>query len=105
MMPNIHSSKIVFAYNENKHDQLTTRLYCKREKDIQTICHENLVKEHYNLRKPFDEELRSRICKSLKYDNLCVHPNFNTFNGKGNHVAHLKDYCSRLVGIGHVEAI
>ncbi|KAG5606268.1 hypothetical protein H5410_027760 [Solanum commersonii] len=64
------------------------------------------------IREAFDEDLRSRICQSLKYENLSVHPNvelpprytipkFNTFNMKGDPVSHLKDYCSRLVGIGN----
>ncbi|KAH0745156.1 hypothetical protein KY285_001157 [Solanum tuberosum] len=116
MMPNIHPSAIVFPSNENKHDQLATHLYSRRERDIQSTCYEDLGKELFNLREAFDEELRSRNCQSLKYENLCVHPNvdlptgysvpkFNTFNGKGNPVSHLKDYCSRLIGIGHVEAI
>ncbi|KAK4732204.1 hypothetical protein R3W88_025192 [Solanum pinnatisectum] len=116
MMSNIHPHAIVFPLNENKHDQLATHFYSRREKDIQSICHEDLGKELHNLRKAFDEELCSRICQSLKYENLYVHPNvelppgytltkFNTFNGKRDPISHLKDYCSKLVDIGHVEAI
>ncbi|KAH0705568.1 hypothetical protein KY290_010258 [Solanum tuberosum] len=116
MMPNIHPPAIIFPLNENKHDQFAIHLYSRRERDIQSTCHEDLGKELLNLREAFDEELRSTICQSLKYENLCVHPNvelppgysvpkFNTFNGKGRPVSHLKDYCSRLIGIGHVEAI
>ncbi|KAH0678972.1 hypothetical protein KY284_020057 [Solanum tuberosum] len=115
MMSTIHPPTIVFPYNDNKHNRLAARLYSRREKDTQSICHEDLRKKLHNLRKAFDDELRSRICQ-LKYENLCVHsnvelppeytlPKFNIFNGKGNFVAHLKDYCSRLIGIGHDEAI
>ncbi|KAK4709784.1 hypothetical protein R3W88_004297 [Solanum pinnatisectum] len=93
MMLNIYPPTILFPYNENKHEQLAARLYSRREKDFQLIFHEDLGKELYNMRKGFDEELRSRICQSLKYENSCVHPNielppaytlpkFNTFIGK-----------------------
>lgn len=78
--------------------------------------HEDLGKKLHNMIKTFDEDLRSRICQSLKYENSCVYPNielllgytlpkFNTTNGKGNAVIHLKDYCNKLVGIGHGDAI
>ncbi|KAK4733571.1 hypothetical protein R3W88_007832 [Solanum pinnatisectum] len=98
------------------HDQLAALLYSRREKNIQSIFHEDLGKELHNLRKAFDRELCSRNCQSLKYENLCVHsnvelplgyklPKFNTFNGKGNSIAHLRDNCSRLIGIGHHEVI
>ncbi|XP_075074513.1 uncharacterized protein LOC142162103 [Nicotiana tabacum] len=63
-----------------------------------------------------EEEMRARNIQSLRYESLCIHPNielspgfkipkFNTFNGKGNPISHLKDYCSRLVRIGHNEII
>ncbi|KAG5574116.1 hypothetical protein H5410_063882 [Solanum commersonii] len=75
MMPTIHPPAIVFPLNENKHDQLAPHLYSSYEKNIQSVCHKNLEKELHNLRKYFDEELRLRNCQSLKYENLCVHPN------------------------------
>lgn len=60
--------------------------------------------------------MQSRNYQSLRYEDLCLQPDvelplgyqmpkFNTFNGKGNPIAHLKDYCSRLIGIGHNESI
>ncbi|KAH0643139.1 hypothetical protein KY290_034745 [Solanum tuberosum] len=62
MMPNIHPPAIVFPLNENKHDQLATHLYSRRERDIQSTCHADSGKELLNLREAFDEELRSRNC-------------------------------------------
>ncbi|KAH0709313.1 hypothetical protein KY284_010740 [Solanum tuberosum] len=99
MMPNVHPPAIVFPLNGNKHDQLAARLYSRHEKDIQPIFHKDMGKELYILRNAFGEELRARICQNLKFENLCVHPNvellprytlpnFNTFNGKGDPVAH-----------------
>ncbi|KAK6791371.1 hypothetical protein RDI58_010452 [Solanum bulbocastanum] len=44
MMSNIHPLTIVFPYNENKHNHLAARLYSRREKDTQSICHEDLGK-------------------------------------------------------------
>ncbi|XP_060211816.1 uncharacterized protein LOC132639382 [Lycium barbarum] len=81
-----------------------------------SLCHEDLGKELNNLRKSINEELCSRNFQSLKYEDLCVHPNveippgykipkFNTFNAEGDPVTHLKEYCSRLIGIGHNEAV
>ncbi|XP_060183150.1 uncharacterized protein LOC132613116 [Lycium barbarum] len=63
-----------------------------------------------------ETEKFQHLLRILKYEDLCVHPNvelpsgykipkFNTFNGKGDPVAHLKDYCSRLIGIGHNEVV
>lgn len=68
------------------------------------------------MRELFDEELFSRIYQSLMYGSLCMHPNvelmpghivpkINSFIGKGYPIAHLNNYCSILVGNGHVEDI
>ncbi|KAK4341246.1 hypothetical protein RND71_039747 [Anisodus tanguticus] len=63
-----------------------------------------------------EETIRSTNHQNLSYENLCMHPNvefpprykiltFNTYDGKRDLIAHLKDYCSRLVKVGHVESI
>ena len=52
----------------------------------------------------------------LSYDELCIHPNldlpegfkvpkFDTFEGNGNPLAHLRTYCDQLVGVGKNEAL
>ncbi|XP_049387091.1 uncharacterized protein LOC125851355 [Solanum stenotomum] len=53
----------------------------------------------------------SRKITGLEYEDLCMHPDlkipegykipkFETFNGIGNPMAHLRAYCDKLVGIG-----
>ncbi|KAG5596397.1 hypothetical protein H5410_037629 [Solanum commersonii] len=66
MMSNIHPPTIVFPCNENKHNQLAPCLYSRHEKNIQSICHKDLEKELHNLRKDFDEELRSRNYQKIE---------------------------------------
>uniref|UniRef100_M0ZQD2 Gag-pro n=1 Tax=Solanum tuberosum TaxID=4113 RepID=M0ZQD2_SOLTU len=52
----------------------------------------------------------------LSYEDLCIHPNldlpegfkvpkFDVFGGIGNLLAHLRDYCDQLVGVGRYEAL
>ena len=52
----------------------------------------------------------------LNYEDLCIYPNvdllegfkipkFNTFEGVGNPMAHLRVYCDQLVGVGGDEAL
>ncbi|KAK4718931.1 hypothetical protein R3W88_017269 [Solanum pinnatisectum] len=52
----------------------------------------------------------------LSYEDLCIHPNldlpegfkvpkFDTFEGTGNPLAHLRAYCDQLVGVGRNEAL
>jgi len=55
MTPNIHPPTILFPCKENKHNQLAAHLYSRREKDNQSIFHEDLGKELHNLREAFDE--------------------------------------------------
>ncbi|OIT32028.1 hypothetical protein A4A49_63800 [Nicotiana attenuata] len=103
-------------FEEDKQKQLAICPYKRLEKSTQQICRENLEKELCDLKKAIGEELQSRNYQSLRYEDLCLQPDvelppgyqvpkFNTFHGKGNPLAHLKDYCSRLLGIGHNEAI
>ncbi|XP_060210977.1 uncharacterized protein LOC132637993 [Lycium barbarum] len=103
-------------FEKSKKNELAISPYRRPGKEIKSLYHEDLGKELHNLRKVINEELCSRNFQILKYEDLCVHPNvelpsgykipkFNTFNGKGDPVAHLKDYCSRLIGIGHIEAV
>ncbi|XP_059316729.1 uncharacterized protein LOC132067484 [Lycium ferocissimum] len=114
--PNPQLSITTTQFEKNKKNELAICPYRRPGKEIKSLCHEDLGKELHNLRKAINEELCSRNFQSLKYEDLCVHPNvelppgykipkFNTFNGEGDPIAHLKDYCSRLIGIGHNEAV
>ncbi|XP_060210916.1 uncharacterized protein LOC132637920 [Lycium barbarum] len=114
--PRCNLSISTTQFEKNKKNELAICPYRRPGKEIKSLCHEDLGKELHNLRKAINEELCSRNFKSLKYEDLCVHPNvelplgckipkFNTFNGEGDPVTHLKEYCSRLIGIGHNEAV
>ncbi|XP_060195219.1 uncharacterized protein LOC132624458 [Lycium barbarum] len=116
IIPNPQLSITATPFKENKQNELAICPYTRPGKQIKSICHEDLGKELHDLRKAINEKLRSRNFQGLKYEDLCVHPyvelpqghkipNFNTFNGEGDPVTHLKDYCSRLIGIGHDETI
>ncbi|XP_060181515.1 uncharacterized protein LOC132611125 [Lycium barbarum] len=116
IIPNSQFSIATTQFEKSKENELVISPYRRPGKEIKSLYHEELGKELHNLRKVVNEELCSRNFQILKYEDLCVHPNvelpsgykipkFNTFNGKGDPVAHLKDYCSRLIGIGHIEAI
>ncbi|XP_019248651.1 PREDICTED: uncharacterized protein LOC109227915 [Nicotiana attenuata] len=83
------------------------------EQEIDGI--KDLDNELHNLRKAIEEKLQSRNYQSMRYEDFCFHPDvelppgnklpkFNTFNGMGDPIAHLKDYCSKLIGIGHNES-
>ncbi len=52
----------------------------------------------------------------LNYEDLCIHPNmdlpkglkipkFDTFDGVGQPMAHLRAYCDQLVGVGRDETL
>ncbi|XP_060169368.1 uncharacterized protein LOC132600318 [Lycium barbarum] len=116
IIPNPQFSITTTQFEKSKKNELAISPYRRPGKEIKSLYHEDLGKELHNLRKVINEELCSRNFQILKYEDLCVHPNvelpsgykipkFNTFNGKGDPVAHLKDYCSRLIGIGHNEAV
>ncbi|XP_060181975.1 uncharacterized protein LOC132611578 [Lycium barbarum] len=116
IIPNPQFSTTTTQFEKSKKNELAISPYRRPGKEIKSLCHEDLGKELHDLRKVINEELCSRNFQILKYEDLCVHPNvelpsgykipkFNTFNGKGDPVAHLKDYCSRLIGIGHIEAV
>ncbi|OIT32398.1 hypothetical protein A4A49_59650, partial [Nicotiana attenuata] len=116
MMTNVQSSALATSVTESQQNQLAL-CPCKRPgKEIKTTSWDDPDRELHNLRKIVEEEMRARNIQSLRYESLCMHPNvelppgfkipkFSTFNGKGNPISHLKDYCCRLVGIGHNEAI
>ncbi|XP_060200503.1 uncharacterized protein LOC132628755 [Lycium barbarum] len=116
IIPNPQFSITTAQFEKSKKNELAISPYMRPGKEIKSLYHADLGKELHNLRKVINEELCSRNFQILKYEDLCVHPNvelpsgykipkFNTFNGKGDPVAHLKDYCSRLIGIGHNEAV
>ncbi|XP_060200631.1 uncharacterized protein LOC132628893 [Lycium barbarum] len=116
IIPNPQFSITTAQFEKSKKNELAISPYRRPGKEIKSLYHEDFGKELHNLRKVVNEELCSRNFQILKYEDLCVHPNvelpsgykipkFNTFNGKGDPVAHLKDYCSRLIGIGHIEVV
>ncbi|OIT22551.1 hypothetical protein A4A49_31029 [Nicotiana attenuata] len=116
MIPNTQLPITSTPFEEDKQNQLAVCSYKRLEKSTQQICRENLEKELRDLKKAIGEELQSKNHQSLRYEDLCLQPDvelpsgylvpkFNTFNGKGNPISHLKDYCSRLIGIGHNESI
>nr|XP_009801189.1 PREDICTED: uncharacterized protein LOC104246968 [Nicotiana sylvestris]XP_009801190.1 PREDICTED: uncharacterized protein LOC104246968 [Nicotiana sylvestris]XP_016498451.1 PREDICTED: uncharacterized protein LOC107817188 [Nicotiana tabacum]XP_016498452.1 PREDICTED: uncharacterized protein LOC107817188 [Nicotiana tabacum] len=116
MMTNAQSSALATSVIESQQNQLALCPYKKPGKEIKTTSWDDLDRELHNLRKTVEEEMRARNIQSLRYESLCMHPNvelppgfkipkFNTFNRKGNPISHLKDYCSRLVGIGHNEVV
>ena len=64
----------------------------------------------HDLDKKVNGGLNSIPTHDLRYKNLCLHPGvelpsgfkipkFNMFGGRGDPMAHLKDFCSRLVGL------
>ncbi|OIT18915.1 hypothetical protein A4A49_59582, partial [Nicotiana attenuata] len=116
MMTNAQSSALATSVTETQQNQLALCPYKRPGKEIKTTSWDDPDRELHNLRKIVEEEMRARNIQSLRYESLCMHPNvelppgfkipkFSTFNGKGNPISHLKDYCCRLVGIGHNEAI
>jgi len=69
-----------------------------------------------DLEKILDEKLRSKGIYDLRYDKLCLLSKvdlppgyivlmFNMFDGRGDPIIHLMDYCGKLVGIGHNKAL
>ncbi|KAH0743096.1 hypothetical protein KY290_031089 [Solanum tuberosum] len=70
----------------------------------------------HDLEKKVNGRLNSKPAHDLRYKKLCLHPGvelpsgfkipkFNMFNGHGDPVAHLKDFCSRLVGLENNEPL
>ncbi|KAG5611331.1 hypothetical protein H5410_022612 [Solanum commersonii] len=68
----------------------------------------------HDLEKKVNGRLNSKLAYDLRYENLCLHPRvklpsgfkipkFNMFNGRGDPIAYLKDFCSRLVGLENNE--
>ncbi|OIT27030.1 hypothetical protein A4A49_63498, partial [Nicotiana attenuata] len=116
MIPNIQPSTTPIPSGETKQEQFALCPYARMEREIQSSSHNKLDNELHNLRKSIEKELQSISYQSLRYEDLCLHPHveltpgyklpkFNASNGIGDPVAHLKDYCRRLIGIGHNEAI
>ncbi|XP_009803593.1 uncharacterized protein [Nicotiana sylvestris] len=116
MMTNAQSYALATSVTESQQNQLALCPYKRPGKEIKTTSWDDPDRELHNLRKIVEEEMRARNIQILRYESLCMHPNvelppgfkipkFNTFNGKGYPIYHLKDYCNRLVGIGHNEAI
>ncbi|KAH0705919.1 hypothetical protein KY285_010439 [Solanum tuberosum] len=60
--------------------------------------------------------LNSKPTHDMRYEKLCLHPRvelpsgfkipkFNMFDTHGDLIAHLKDFCSRLVGLENNESL
>ncbi|KAK4716321.1 hypothetical protein R3W88_014659 [Solanum pinnatisectum] len=70
----------------------------------------------HDLEEKMNGGLNSKPVHDLRYNRLCLHPGvelpsgfkipkFNMFNGHGDPVAYLKDFCSRLVGLENNEPL
>nr|XP_010313566.1 uncharacterized protein LOC104644792 [Solanum lycopersicum] len=75
-----------------------------------------LQQKMHDLEKRVNGGLHSIPTHDLRYKNLCLHPGvelpsgfkipkFNMFDGRGDPIAHLKDFCSRLVGLENNEPL
>ncbi|XP_059295492.1 uncharacterized protein LOC132048824 [Lycium ferocissimum] len=115
-MPNVQQPALAVPFTERQQNHLAVCPYKRLRNGINSINWDDSDRELHNLRRIAEEEMRARNIQSLRYESLCMLPNvefppgfkvpkFNTFNGRGNPITHLKDYCSRLMGIGQNEAI
>ncbi|KAG5630028.1 hypothetical protein H5410_001745 [Solanum commersonii] len=70
----------------------------------------------HDLEKKVNGGLNPKPAHDLRYEKLCLHPRvelpsgfkiprFNMFDGRGDPIAHLKDFCSRLVGLENNEPL
>ncbi|KAK4713249.1 hypothetical protein R3W88_019156 [Solanum pinnatisectum] len=75
-----------------------------------------LQQNMHNLEEKVNGRLNSKPAHDLRYQKLCLHPRvelpkgfkiqkFNMFDGYGYPIAHLKDFCSRLVGLENNEPL
>ncbi|KAK4726853.1 hypothetical protein R3W88_031770 [Solanum pinnatisectum] len=75
-----------------------------------------LQQKMHDLEEKVNGRLNSKPAHDLRYEKLCLHPRvelpkgfkipkFNMFDGHGDPIAHLKDFCSRLVGLENNEAL
>ncbi|KAK4709657.1 hypothetical protein R3W88_004170 [Solanum pinnatisectum] len=75
-----------------------------------------LQQKMHNLEEWVNGRLDLKLAHNLRYEKLCLHPGvelpsgfkilkFNMFDGHGDPVAHLKDFCSRLGGLENNEAL
>ena len=75
-----------------------------------------LQRKMHDLEEKVNEGLNSIPNHDLRYKNLCLHPGvelpsgskipkFNMFDRRGDPIAHLKDFCSRLVGLENNEPL
>ncbi|KAH0720210.1 hypothetical protein KY289_005519 [Solanum tuberosum] len=70
----------------------------------------------HNLEERMNGRLNSKPVHDQRYEKLCLLPSvelpsgfkilkFNMFDGHGDPMAHLKDFCSRLVGLENNEPL
>ncbi|KAH0743023.1 hypothetical protein KY290_031016 [Solanum tuberosum] len=75
-----------------------------------------LQQNMHDLEKKVDRRLNSKPAYDLRYKKLCLHPGvelplgfkvpkLNMFDKHGDPITHLKDFCSRLVGLENNEAL
>ncbi|XP_059285040.1 uncharacterized protein LOC132038380 [Lycium ferocissimum] len=116
LRPNVQPPALEAPFTKSQQYQLAVCPYKRSRSGTNAINWDDSDRELHNLRRIAEEEMRARNIQSLRYESLCMLPNvefppgfkvpkFNTFNGRGNPITHLKDYCSRLMGIGQNEAL
>ena len=116
LIPNVQKPALAAPFTKNQQNQLAVYPHKRLRNEMNAINQNNSNRELHNLRRIIEEEMRARNVQSLRYESLCMLPNvdlppgfkvpkFNTFDGRGNPITHLKDYCSRVMGIGQDEAI
>ncbi|KAG5573071.1 hypothetical protein H5410_062837, partial [Solanum commersonii] len=77
---------------------------------------EVIQQKMHDLEKKVNGVLNSKPAHDLRYKKLCLHPRvklssgfkipkFNSFDGHGDPIAHLKDFCSTLVGLENNEPL
>ncbi|KAK4717895.1 hypothetical protein R3W88_016233 [Solanum pinnatisectum] len=75
-----------------------------------------LQQKMHDLEEKVNGRLNSKPSHDLRYEKLCLHPRvelpkgftipiFNMFDGHGDPITHLKDFCSRLVGLENNKAL
>jgi len=75
-----------------------------------------LQQKMHDLEKKVNGGLNSKPAHDLRYKKLCLHPGvelpsgfripkFNMFDGIGDPISHLKDFCSKLVGLENNEPL
>ncbi|KAJ8539408.1 hypothetical protein K7X08_013660 [Anisodus acutangulus] len=87
--------------------------YEEMERQARIRTDESMAREIRSLKEAFKNIQTSKGHEGLEYEDLCMYPDvqlpirykvpkFDLFDGKGNPRAHLRSYCDKLVGVGHI---